>query len=128
MLHPIKNLLKDNLLFIAISITIGIAVLSLVKLPLEQVTFNHIDKLEHLFAYACLSLSWILAFNTFNKKANTLIITCCILFGIVLEVLQNQLTSYRTGEFLDIIANTLGVLLGFLISQKFATFFRKVLL
>ncbi|XGA85186.1 VanZ family protein [Polaribacter sejongensis] len=36
-------------------------------------------------------------------------------FGIIIEVLQQTLTTYRTGDYKDAIANTVGILLGFII-------------
>ena len=75
---------------------------------------NTIDKWEHALAYFSLTICWLF---TFYKKPNRkyIIIIACISYGIFLEILQHTITEYRTGDYRDIIANTLGVLLALLI-------------
>ena len=117
----IKNLLKNNLKIIAISITIAIAYLSLVKLPKVQISVSNIDKAEHLLGYFILTLSWLFSF--YKKKFLKYYITlACVFYGIIIEVFQSILTSYRTGDYLDAIANSLGALLALLI---FTLYFKK---
>lgn len=122
MLKPIKNLLKDNILIIAIIITIAIAFLSLVKINFRQpINISFLDKVEHAIAYFVLAFSWLIALGK-SKKNVFIIIVSCLLYGIVIEVLQAEITSYRTAEYLDALANTIGVVLALLIFQYF---FRK---
>jgi len=111
-----KALLKGKIFIIAIVVTLSILYLSLVKMPSYNVGISHLDKLQHCLAYFILSSSWLLVFYKKNKKY--LIVGCCILFGIIIEVLQNKLTDYRTGDYLDIIANSTGVFLGLLILNQ----------
>lgn len=120
MLKLTKNLLRDKKLLFAVAIAILILYLSLMKMPKYNISISNIDKWQHSFAYTVLSLSWLFALQKFNK--NYLIIISCISFGIIIEILQETVTSYRTGDFLDIIANSVGVLLGLLI---FSIFFKK---
>ncbi len=114
MLKLIKTLLKDSIFFIAIATTIGILCLSLIKVPSTVVEIKNIDKLYHSFAYFVLAFSWLLSFRKKQKK-KYLIVISCIIFGIIIEVFQNTLTNYRTGDYLDVLANSLGVLLALLI-------------
>ena len=116
MLQHMKALLKGNIYIIAIIVTLSILYLSLVKMPSYVIGIAHLDKLQHCFAYFILSSSWLLVFYKKNKKH--LIVGCCILFGIIIEVLQNKITDYRTGDYLDIIANSTGVFLGLLILNQ----------
>jgi VanZ family protein len=116
MLQHMKALLKGNIYIIAIIVTLSILYLSLVKMPSYGAGIAHLDKLQHCFAYFILSSSWLLVFYKKNKKH--LIVGCCILFGIIIEVLQNKITDYRTGDYLDIIANSTGVFLGLLILNQ----------
>jgi VanZ family protein len=116
MQQHMKALLKDNIYIIAIIVTLSILYLSLVKMPSYHVGIAHLDKLQHCFAYFILTSSWLLVFYKKNKKH--LIVGCCILFGIIIEVLQNKLTAYRTGDYLDIIANSTGVFLALLILNQ----------
>ena len=114
MLKHIKTLLKDNLIFISISITIGILCLSLIRMPNTVIDIVNIDKLYHSFAYFVLTISWLLAF--YNKpEKKYLIFILCILLGIIIEVFQGTLTNYRTADYIDAIANSLGAVLAFII-------------
>jgi VanZ family protein len=116
MLQHMKALLKGNIYIIAIIVTLSILYLSLVKMPSYDVGIANLDKLQHCFAYFTLSSSWLLVFYKKNKKH--LIVGSCILFGIIIEILQNKLTDHRTGDYLDIIANSTGVFLGLLILNQ----------
>lgn len=120
MLKRIKALLLDNFYFISIGITVGIICLSLLKIPNAGINIKNIDKGYHSFAYFSLAISWLI---TFYKKPRIkyIIVFICILFGIIIEILQINLTNYRTGEFLDVIANTLGVFLAVIIFNVFLT-------
>jgi len=107
--------LKDKLFIIAIGITISIAYLCLMKMPKEGISsLGNIDKLYHITAYFSLSIFWLFSFY---KKVNLkyIIISICIIYGIIIEVLQATVTTYRSGDFKDILANTLGVFLGLLV-------------
>lgn len=74
------------------------------------------DKVLHAGAYFGMALVW-LGFYVLNYQPNTFlrkIIVVCLLvvvFGIIIEVLQNELTSYRELDLLDMLANTAGVIL-----------------
>jgi len=114
MLKRIKILLLDNLFIIAIAITIAIICLSLLKLPSTGIHVKNIDKAYHSIAYFVLALTWLFSFYKKPSK-KYLIVLCCILFGIIIEVLQSTLTIYRTGDYKDVLANSLGVLLALFI-------------
>ena len=121
----IKILLKVNFKLIAICTTIAILYLSLAKvghINIGDVTYS--DKILHATAYFFLTFTWLLAFH---KKASKkyIILSCCILFGIIIEVLQSVLTSYRTADYFDILANATGAFLALVI---FNIIFRKFLL
>lgn len=122
MLKRIKSLLENNAVYIAIFFTIAILLGSLVKPELVVVdSISVSDKTYHLIAYFLLMLSWLYAFSNrekFNENVKYVIIGC-IFFGIIIELLQGTITSYRTASFLDIIANTSGVLLAVVIFHVF---------
>lgn len=118
MLKLIKTLLKDNIFLIALSITIGILCLSLFKMPNTGVKIVNIDKAYHSLAYFILTLTWLLTFYRKPEKKYFIAIAC-IFFGIIIEILQSTITNYRTGDYLDILANSFGVLLALLIFNFF---------
>lgn len=107
----IKTLFKDNIIYIAISITLFIGVLSLMKLQGGSIKFIHIDKVEHAFAYCVLTLSWLLAIKGTGEKTRLkyTVALSCVFFGMIIEVLQAILTTYRTASLLDILANSVGI-------------------
>lgn len=117
MQQRIKNLLKDNFFIIAIFITLFIAYLSFIKVPKVDVNVANSDKLGHSFAYFTLSLCWLLTFFRRPKK-KYLIVILCVVYGIIIEVFQKILTNHRTGDFLDVLANTIGVLLGLVLFNQ----------
>ena len=122
MLKPIKSLLENNAIYIAVFITISILFGSLVKsefIVVESISVS--DKTYHLIAYFLLMLSWLYAFLKKEKFQEHVkyIILACFIFGIIIEILQGVITSYRTASYLDILANTIGVLLALVIFHVF---------
>lgn len=124
MLKRIKALLLGNLFLIAIGITLFIGYLSLMKMPQLKIEVKNLDKGYHLIAYFTLAVSWLCAFYKKPKKTY-LIVTLCIVYGILIEILQDKLTVYRTGDYRDIIANSIGVLLGLFL---FNLIFKKIII
>ena len=119
MLKHIKTLLKGNIVLISIGITIGIIYLSLIKVPTIPLQITHLDKYQHAFAYFTLTMCWLLSFHKKTPNRKYTIVFACIIFGIILEVLQYKLTQYRTGDYLDILANTVGVVLALMVFNQF---------
>ena len=126
MLKHIKALLEDNAIFIAVFFTISITIGSLVKSDLIATEIVSIsDKTIHFIAYFFLMLSWLYVFfkkKSFSKNVKFIFIGC-IVFGIIIEILQGVTTTYRTLSFLDVAANTLGVLFA---SSVFHFFEKKI--
>jgi len=126
MLKHIKVLLEDNAILVAIFFTISITIGSLVKsdvIAIEIVSIS--DKTIHFIAYFFLMLSWLYVFfkkKSFSKNVKFIFIGC-IVFGIIIEILQGVTTTYRTLSFLDVAANTLGVLFA---STVFHFFEKKI--
>ncbi len=121
MLKRIKVLLLDKFIYFAIIITTAIICLSLLKLPNTNNSYSNIDKIYHLVAYFFLAISWLISFYK-QEKSKLFVVFSCIFFGIIIEYIQSNFTSYRTGDMLDIIANTIGVILALL---SFNLIFKK---
>ena len=113
----IQRLFKDNLFIIAICITICIAYLSLIKAPKSEINFGHTDKVYHVFAYFTLAICWLFSFYK-KPTVKYYIVIACIIYGIIIEVMQHTLTLYRTGDYKDVLANTLGITLGLLVFNQ----------
>ena len=80
-----------------------------------------IDKLVHIVTFSILSLSTSITLSKLrvlidtNYRLMTLILVVCTIFGTILEFLQQELRVGRSAELLDIVADFIGVLLGFVI-------------
>ena len=83
----------------------------------------HLDKVVHFTFYfaACLLGVFFLREQTRGeiplKKALIIMLLATIAFGILMEVLQYTLTTERTGDILDGIANTVGSFCGALLMK-----------
>ena len=130
MLKRIKKLLEHNILFLAIVATIIVAILSLSSVPKINLglQIKSGDKILHILAYFTLSFVWFLAMqermSSFAEKGR--LIALLILYGIILEVLQGGITDYRTGDFYDVIANIIGVLLATAVINRFIAWFKTL--
>ena len=120
MLQPIKNWLQDNALLVALLISFTVALLSLISSDaIKTPRINVSDKFLHGLAYTGLMWSWLFFFR--NKRTTQIklfLFLGLLLFGIILELLQGELTASRTADWKDVLANTTGLLLG-LISFPF---------
>lgn len=110
--------LKKYSFWVALFFTLAIIVGSLISfksLPTKSVvTIN--DKLLHGFAYMVITFFWLFAKPIyFLPRKGWAILVGVFLLGIALEILQGVLTSYRHAEILDAVANTTGILLGYLL-------------
>ena len=71
---PIKNLLARNANFIAIALTIFIAIVSLISLKgIKTISINisNFDKIIHFTSYFLLTLSWFFATQHTIKKTTS---------------------------------------------------------
>lgn len=119
-----RSLLGRNLyLLIAITLTIVITVGSLisvnnvVKLP----AFNFFDKIVHVSAYCILSISWFLVCNDKFQylKNGAYIAILLFIYGIIIEVLQGVITSYRQADVFDMFANLTGIVIAWVFYSLF---------
>ncbi|MBJ2173742.1 VanZ family protein [Aureibaculum sp. A20] len=116
MLKHIKQLLERNALIVAIFITLLVTLLSLISLKgVAKINVSNSDKYGHFIAYFTLGVSWLYAFRSRFKRWLH-IVALLIIFGMVLEVLQGTLTTYRTADWHDEVANASGVILAYLVS------------
>ena len=117
-----KLILNKNIwLFLALLYSISLLVASLIKINSSDlpVNFSNADKVFHFSAYFVMTLIWNFYYNirekSKEKNPNLWICFAIIIFGIVIEILQRDMTTYRGFEWMDIIANSLGVVFGYLV-------------
>lgn len=87
-------------------LVLAVTVLSLIPLELPEGG----DKWSHLFAYGALMLWFSMLHSGRARVALGL-----VAMGIVIEFLQGQ-TGYRSFDVLDMLANALGVLAGWVVA------------
>ncbi len=106
-----KILFRDRFLYVALAVTAAIAFLSLMQLGKSPINISHLDKLEHAIAYCTLGFTWMMAIKKshHNLGVRYLIAMACFFYGIIIEVLQTTITSYRTASVLDVLANMVGI-------------------
>ena len=105
---------KKNIL-----ILIGLVYLSLITFGslsssnnISTPDFKYLDKIIHLISYAILCLIIFLIFETFKTKASMwFAFLFSMAYGIFIEILQLMITISREFSLLDILANTVGVLI-----------------
>ena len=111
----IKHLSERNFLFLAITWTVFVVVASLVSFnSVPKVKVIGSDKLVHFLFYLIFVVLWSLAKKQtcFKIKYSLLIVVIAIVFGIIIEILQGVLTKTRQADFYDVVANSLGAIVG----------------
>lgn len=121
--------LKAKILFlIAVSYSILILILSIANLrDIDMIKLENSDKFYHLFCYALMTMVWFfylkIKFNTINYKILLILSLAIISYGTIIEILQLSLTTYRQFDWWDVLANSIGVLLGLIIVFIFQRLF-----
>lgn len=116
LLRIIKHLLvhKKIAFFVALGYTIALTAVSLVSVSgMPDFEYSNADKIYHFIAYFFLSSLWfVVLFKRYKLpfyKSLLYSVVASILFGIIIEVLQAILTDYRSADYMDVLANTIGV-------------------
>ncbi|MBT8312277.1 MAG: VanZ family protein, partial [Flavobacteriaceae bacterium] len=101
-----------------------ITVLSLLRFsndPDGGLDIPHMDKAVHFLFYFVAAILGSLYLREATKrtislsKALILSLLFAVVYGMIIEVIQSALTDYRSGEFEDILANSLGAITGVLL-------------
>lgn len=94
---------------------------------IPAVNIPNLDKLVHAFFHFVFTILWFLFFKKQVKKKNQLkllvvAVVFSVLFGIGIEILQDQFTTSRNGDFFDVLANFMGAVIAF----SFVLFAKKI--
>jgi VanZ family protein len=127
-----SSLVRRGILLGALGYTVALTIGSLIQpVTFIENPFQFMDKLLHAGAYFGLTLFWVVTFVIFNwvilklkqlsATANVILFISlsAIFYGTIIEVLQGTMTSYRTPDGWDILANSTGVLLAVLLCGLF---------
>ncbi|MGS2765077.1 VanZ family protein [Sinomicrobium sp. M5D2P9] len=106
-------------LILAVGWVVAVTILSLVPpSDLPSVSYPHLDKIVHFIFYYIFLILWYYALrgeNTFGpvkKKAIIISFFIAFVYGTVVEVLQHTMGKGRSGDVLDALANTTGMICG----------------
>ncbi len=88
-----------------------VSVIMLVELTPKKDGLKYLDKIQHALIFFILTVSGCLAF----KQKIWAVILGLAIFGAIIEVLQATLTTTRTGDFYDWLADIAGILIGLMI-------------
>jgi VanZ family protein len=124
----IKNSLQANAYLIAIGLTAFIAYLSLDSFSEINMPIDNFDKVFHSLAYFFLALSWFFAVEKSHSifKYRIVVAFLVIIFGIIIEVLQSSLTTYRTADYYDIMANSFGILIAMVLFNRLLRLYNTI--
>ena len=108
---------------IALTWTVIITVLSLVSLGSigQSIPIANKDKYVHFIFYFCFTIFWLVYWQKrkYNIWNEILVLLFAIGYGILMEILQGALTTYRTPDILDVVANSTGAIGGVLVIKGF---------
>jgi VanZ family protein len=103
------------------SLLIAIAITALSLFPVPEIELAEdvplMDKWTHMVMYAILTASIWIEYRRHHSKANPwrlilLGVLAPIAMGGVLELMQAYLTTCRSGEWLDFVADAIGTVIG----------------
>ena len=109
-------------LLIGLALIATVLFLSLTSSPPDLLDFAFSDNLEHLFAYSVL-MGWLGQLYVSTRQQILLVVGFCLM-GVGLEFVQGW-SGHRFFDVADMVANTLGVLLGWWLTR---TIFAGILL
>jgi len=107
-------------LLAAIVYTIALIIVTYMNISsVPSLGSSYDDKIYHFLAYFVWAFLWVIYFKDSSKtKTKIKVFACLILFGITLELSQNQFNPNRTYDNFDLLANCLGVLVGIVIASR----------
>ena len=105
------------------TLVIFVSMFMLVELVPKENPIKHLDKIQHALVFLTISVAGCLAF----KHQTSLIIVGLTIFGAIMEILQATLTTTRTGDVKDWLADIVGILIGLMIVAIYRQFKPKSL-
>jgi VanZ family protein len=110
---PGPDLKKAKYFFPAVACTLLIFILS--TLPADELRLPDfwdllsLDKFAHALFYGVLFITWHLAYQQLGGINKWVLALCCIAYGVALEFYQGFFLSNRVADWVDALANSIGV-------------------
>ena len=117
MIEYIQNKPKSIQNTISVLIVLFLAILHFVTPPNVAIfdSLIQIDKLIHFLMFF-LSTSWFVLI--YGDKHKIILISSLVFFGLFLELMQMQFFIFRSFEWFDWLADSIGVIVGFFTISK----------
>ncbi len=118
-----KYIVSIATVFLTLAVIVG-SLIPPQDIPIST-TISVSDKLMHSSAYAVVVFCWLLTKSVFfASQKNRTVLFGVFFLGVIIEILQGTLTDNRHPELLDVVANSVGVIVGYLI---FTLSFEKII-
>lgn len=116
-----------------LTITIAIIILSIIPTPeVEPLTRVPLfDKWVHFVMYGSLTCAMWIDYRK-NKNRNISLKFCALsivypsLVGGLMEIVQEHITTYRSGDIIDFYADVVGTIIGLILSVTLFTTHKKI--
>ena len=112
----LKPVLLKSVFWMLVIITLFLTLMPAKEIPDALIFW---DKLQHSLCFATLAFVGLFAYKN--------VILMCVslsIYGILIELMQTFLTTTRHGDWLDWVADTVGVLIGALVALMLKKFYR----
>ena len=75
------------------------------------------DKWAHFLVFSVLFYLWAQALSVKNqiRRLSVKLVIALIFYSTIIEVIQDSWSISRTGDFMDVLANTVGILMGLIV-------------
>lgn len=124
----IKLILTHSYFWLMVSIVTCLTIIYLSFMDtggLPSVSIPHADKYVHFTEYFFFHCVWFMylfiSFKKSFKKTSLLALVMVVFFGIIIEVLQRELTTHRSFDWGDVLFNSLGALSAIIFLSFFAS-------
>lgn len=109
---------------LAIVYTITLVIALLINPPkVIELNFDNYDKFYHVIAYCGLAFLWFNYAKIHNLKQQLLkVFFATTLFGVILEFLQHNINPNRQFDVYDMLANSVGIVIGIIIAINLELF------
>ena len=80
-----------------------------------KIAIPYLDKIIHGIIYAIFFIVWLLYILKAKREikgAYWVVSIVLFIYGIIIEVLQGSFVANRTQDYWDVVANTIGILVG----------------
>lgn len=96
-------------------ILLGITLFLLIPLEPSKEPIPYLDKVQHILIFVGLTLAGLFAYSTQIKA----LLLGLFAYAVVSEILQHLLTTTRTGDWRDCVADAIGIILAYWLFQRF---------